>query len=380
MKTFARCVIPAALTALLLVCALLLFSCAAPDAKPATGAQTPSAETQTDAPTVLTATTVTTVPTATTAPEKSGTGTATPDPTVSDPPAETTGTAEPSITDPRPLLSCRADGDGGTVACWWWNRSDAVRASQRDKYLDFLADNGVSLVYLCLPDFTARQLSSFVRAAAERSISVSLLTGDVSFLDPENATVAKVIDEYLAYQKNAAPNEKLCGLHFDVEPHQRPDFSENRDAILDLYADFVVRTCAILHEAGERVEWDIPFWFDSFTVGAPDGGRVSLLELLADNADALCLMSYRNTAAAVLDLSEEEIEVCRRHGIGVICGLDAYSEEGPDVSFAGKSKEDLYRVAAEVYRTLRETSDGGEYGIAIHYLDTWYALMDRASA
>ena len=297
------------------------------------------------------------------------------------------GLEDPSLSPASPLPSSplsdpaddtpyfKPEGEGvGTVAVWWWNKGHAAKAN-RKKYLDFLQKNGVNEIYICWPDFKSAHLADFVKAAGEKGMGVSLLSGDASWIDPQNDGADAVINAFLEYQKGAGEGERLLSLHMDVEPHQLSDFSTNRQKILQNYADFVVKTAEKVRNEGELIAWDIPFWFDEFTVKRGEE-QLPLLDLLAQNADVLCLMSYRDSAQAVLECAQKELTVGKRYGCQVICGVETHSAEGDHVSFMEEGKAYMYQECAALYEALSKQLDEGKYGIAVHYLETWYKLKD----
>ncbi len=283
-------------------------------------------------------------------------------------PTEPSPTSEPS--DDTPYLQIEGDRQG-TVAVWWWNKGHAAKAN-RKKYLEFLQKNGVNEIYICWPDFKREHLADFVKAAGERGIGVSLLSGDASWIDPQNDGADRVIDDFLAYQQGAQQGERLLSLHMDVEPHQLADFWSDQQNILEKYADFVEKTAKKVRAQGERIEWDIPFWFDGYTVRE----ETPLLEHLAENADTLCLMSYRDSAEAVLECSEKELEIGAKYGCRVVCGLETYSAEGDHVSFMEEGKGYMYGQCKTLYGMLSKRCAPEKFGIAIHYLDTWFKMKD----
>lgn len=59
-------------------------------------------------------------------------------------------------------------------------------------------------------------------------------------------------------------------------------------------------------EAGTILEWDIPFWMTDI-VKDGDGQEIELAQLMAKTCDTIAIMSYRDTAAKILDVSKEEI-------------------------------------------------------------------------
>ena len=87
-------------------------------------------------------------------------------------------------------------------------------------------------------------------------------------------------------------------------------------------------------------------------------------------------MSYRDSAQAVLECAQKELTVGKRYGCQVICGVETHSAEGDHVSFMEEGKAYMYKECAALYESLSKQLDEGKYGIAVHYLDTWYKLKD----
>lgn len=271
-------------------------------------------------------------------------------------------------------LTMTLNGDG-TSAVWWWDRFKASK-TRRGEYLDFLEKNSINEIYICWPDFKSDDLASFVLDAGKRGIRVSLLSGDANWIYPDNNGIETVISEFLKYQKNANSQTRLASLHLDIEPHQLQAFNNDKEQILQYYADFVLKVSKAVRKDGEKLEWDIPFWFDEFEVTNEKGEKEELLELLARNSDTLCLMSYRDTAEAVLECSEKEISLGKRYGCKIVLGVETHSTEGDHVSFMEEGKKTMYRECEKVYGELLQKLGKENFGIAVHYLDTWYKLKD----
>ncbi len=291
--------------------------------------------------------------------------------------AETGGdtTAHPTTTAPQnePHLQYDTDTTFGSLGTWWWNSAYIVDETTRAKRLDFLQQNHVTEVYLWVDNQTDAQIAAFIRDAASRGMRVAWLSGDVSWIQDGNTGFDRLLTRFEAYQ-NAAPNDaKFYGIHLDVEPHQAGSTPENWQR----YADLVVHATDAAHKIGTAIEWDIPFWLDRMTVTV-DGEETALLTLLADRSDTLTLMSYRDTAAAILDISREELPLGSAHRCKIVLGVETYSTEGAYVSFLEDGKGALYEALQSVLETLSKTDtlDFG-YGCAVHYVETWMKLKNE---
>ena len=261
---------------------------------------------------------------------------------------------------------------------WWWRGGDALEPTDVARRMDFLKRHSVTEIYFSAgpKEHRHEDIRRFVKAASARGMRVACLCGDVSWIRPDNRGFAETLRSFLDYQKSAAPDEKFYALHLDVEPHQDRKLSEASK--WQLYADFVLRAAAAVHAAGEKIEWDIPFWLDNKRVSYRGRRDVPLLEVVMDNADCVTLMSYRDTAQAMLGVSSTEIAMASRRKVRIVLGANTgESGEGSLVTYfeegVGRMEAELARVAATL-RTAR-LPDGS--GVAIHHLASWMKLVEN---
>ncbi|MCQ2433438.1 MAG: hypothetical protein MJ175_12625, partial [Clostridia bacterium] len=255
--------------------------------------------------------------------------------------APVTEEASPAVTF-HDLRKPRDEASVGSRGVWWWHAALAEDPAEGAKALESLKDNGITEIYFHAGRMADTDIQSFIRSAAERGIWVAWLAGDARWILDGNSGGDEQVETYLDYQKNAPENLRFYALHLDVEPHQLAEFREDRASTLQLYSEFVTRIGSAIHEAGEKIEWDIPFWLDDDVVTLPDGSSSGLLDVLAQNSDTLTLMSYRDTAEAILDVSKTEIGIGKTCGCKIICGVETYSEEGDFVSFMEEGKTIMY--------------------------------------
>ena len=276
-----------------------------------------------------------------------------------------------------------AVSSGGPVSAatskgvWWWRGEDAAKPAVAAKRLDFLAKNGVGEIYFCVDlKKYARETRSFVKAAAAKGMRVALLAGDVSWIRPGNRGFAETLLAFRAYQRRAAPDEKFYALHLDVEPHQDPKLQNARK--WQLYADFVLRAAADVHAAGEKIEWDIPFWLDGINVAYGDVAEAPLLDVLMDSSDCVTLMSYRDTAAAMLDAAANEIEMAKARNVRIVLGAETgETAEGGFVTYFEEGAEKMAAELAKVSAALDAAKVPAGAGIAIHHLAGWENLVSK---
>ncbi len=268
---------------------------------------------------------------------------------------------------------------GVTKGVWWWNGPDAADQSVVTKRMDFLSAHGVDEVYFCvdLRKF-AKETRKFVKAANARGIRVALLAGDVSWIRPGSRGFAETLAVYRAYQRRVAQDERFYAVHFDVEPHQDTKLSDERK--WQLYADFVLRAASDVHAIGEKIEWDIPFWLDNIKVAYGERVDVPLLEVVMDCSDCVTLMSYRDSAEAMLDVAKTELAMAGSRNIRVVLGAETgETGEGSIVTYFEEGADKMDAELEKVRAALKSANIPAGTGIAIHHLGSWEKLAERNS-
>ena len=251
---------------------------------------------------------------------------------------------------------------------WWWRGEDVARPDEAARRMEFLGKHAVTEIYFCADLKRTRHddIRRFIKAAHGYGMRVACLNGDVSWIRPGNRGFAETFALYLAYQKAAAPDEKFYALHLDVEPHQDSKLSDARK--WQLYADFVLRAAADVHAAGEKIEWDIPFWLDDKKVAYGEREDAPLLDVLTDNSDCIALMSYRDSAEAMLDV------------IRVVLGAETgETGEGSIVTFFEEGAAKMDAELAKVTAALEAAKVPAGAGIAIHHLGSWEKLVGKGT-
>ena len=261
-------------------------------------------------------------------------------------------------------------------AVWWWNAAAARETASAEGRLQFLAARGVNEVFFCVDaKMSCAELAGFVRKVRARGLRISWLAGDVSWIEPQNLGFDETWRRYQAYQQTAPADARFDALHLDVEPHQNRKLSDARK--WQLYADFVLRATATVHKGGEKLEWDIPFWLDGLKVARDARTDASLLELVMDVSDGVVLMSYRDSAAAMLDTAREELACAATRRCRVLLGAETgKTDEGDFVSFYEEGDLALRTELEKVHTALRALNLPVPTGTAVHHVGAWMKLKE----
>ena len=243
-----------------------------------------------------------------------------------------------------------------TIGVWWWdNRLD-------DTYLDFAASQGVTEIYYYASSFSER-ISDFIGRANKKNIKVYWLTGKYEWIENPDP-LYELISEYETFQSTSGYN-CFSGIHFDIEPHQHPDFETKRTQLI---SSFVLLAKTLAETYPEfHISYDLPFWLeDEIAVG---GVTKPAFQFIIDYASSVTLMSYRDSADGVLSVSEEEIEYAKKTGKTLNLGVET-----------GENSDDIVTFFEEgsAYMTAQlkcvRAAIPSPFGIAVHHVKSWKEL------
>lgn len=201
-------------------------------------------------------------------------------------------------------------------AAWIWERAQWRDAP--DALLAWAGREQIGELFIVVPlDGPAvrepARLADFVRRARRAGIAVTAVEGDPHMVLPsQRAASVDRARAYAAYNRAAAPEERLRAMQFDVEPYLLDD------AVLDPKArdhEYLAMARA-LHAAaaGMPLEFVVPFWW---------WDRRALLDGLAAAADALAVMDYRTDPDQIVRFAVPFLDWGTQHGKRVRIALEA---------------------------------------------------------
>jgi hypothetical protein len=134
---------------------------------------------------------------------------------------------------------------------------------------------------------------------------------------------------FAAYQKQAAPEERLAGIQYDVEPYVLAGWGRHPVGY-SAWADSVLR---LREAAGERVDLVVPFW-----IAYEEEGR-SFLGRIAPAVRMLTVMSYRTELPLLTQVAEPLLAWGAAEGVKVRLALESGN--------LADETEQVFRPAAE---------------------------------
>jgi hypothetical protein len=202
--------------------------------------------------------------------------------------------------------------------------------------------------------------------AAGRGVELAALAGDPTWADTHRHHLLAWIDEVVG-------TGLVDELVLDVEPYLLPAWHDptTHAALVARFAGTL--ELARVHAGGTTLTVAVPFWFDEI---AADGGP-TLLDVVARHADHLLVMAYRDSAAGVLALLDDERRVAAATGTGLEVALELTPQEPAYVSFHGQDQGRIDAARATIDAAL--VGDPTYRGTTVHTLEA-YASAPPAPA
>ncbi len=264
-----------------------------------------------------------------------------------------------------------------TRGLWVWDTAIPGDATKTADLLTFSADRGLTDLFMaCDPvgygaEGAVENYTDFVSQAHGAGLRVYAMSGYGWFTVPCDAGLSGQptcwTEGWGVYETCAASGVDFDGIMDDSEPA-----SVAKEHFDSHYSDRARWTVQYLQGIRERIgelplHHAIPAWYDSRDAFAmTDGGEEKTLDRwIADTVDVAAVMSYRDTADAVLEIAAEEL-ANGPSWLGVEIG-DA--GEGDHVDF---SEEGEAAMLAEIEAI--EAAQAGEanfHGVMVHSYAQW---------
>ena len=300
-----------------------------------------------------------------------------------------------------PLLGVREDGEAITLAVWWWDldlltRPDAGIGLTAQEALDMLKKEHVSEVYLAsdpgrMPPWGSQpragqasleQVAAFIGRCTAAGMRVSALLGHGGkevlswFADGRGyPEITAYIEGVAAHNTQVPAPERFSGVHLDIEPDMSDDYRRYRSQL----RRFLLHARGLCDRYGLRLEMDVSAWYDDSQVAVDeDGDEVLMADVVTTACQSISIMAYRANAADQMGIAEYLIEAARRNGCAVNVGCETAPPEalGDEAFITYANFPPAFHSAEQ--KKLRGLLEAkvlpAGYGLAIHWVNTWYAM------
>ncbi|MCS7463263.1 hypothetical protein N0M98_24370 [Paenibacillus doosanensis] len=280
---------------------------------------------------------------------------------------------------------------GKLKATWLWDTALIATQEGRNTILGFAREQAVGRIYLQVDrGVAAETYGLFIEAASQSGIQVHALDGAPDWVLPaQSDRVAGLVRWVADYNRLAEPSRRFGGVQIDVEPYLLPQWNTDRERIAAEWLDTVTRFAEEARRQSEplTIGAALPFWLDEIELpelphGEEGGeskshgeGRGTLLEPMMKQLDEMTLMSYRDQAEAIIDMTAAELLLGDLLGKKVFVGVETNPDAAaPYITFHGKGRKEMERQLLILDAMLSAHSSYA--GIAVHDYSGWSKLTE----
>ncbi|MEF3302707.1 hypothetical protein [Paenibacillus sp. GYB003] len=272
-----------------------------------------------------------------------------------------------------PTPRAAAEGTGKIAATWMWNTYAIWR--DKDGTLDYLAQNGINLVYLQADDDIPPDVyRTFIREAGARGIEVHALAGKPDWVLPgHQGELYDFIYWVKAYNNGSRSSERFGGIHLDVEPYVLPQWQTDRDTLIGYWMDTVSGFAQqVKSDSYLTTGVDIPVWLDGFLVPDGKGGTTTLTDYIIGRFDHITMMAYIDNAEGIVKAVSKELTEAA--GKPIVIGVETMNNYEANSSFYAKGRAAMTSELGTVVGALSSHPSYGGY--AVHEFDSWMRLKE----
>lgn len=303
-----------------------------------------------------------------------------------------------------PLLAVRQKNDAMALGTWWWDpdllvRPDPTSGLTAELAFDMLCKEHVSEIYFAvnpagLPSWgrpaepgkaSLEHIAAFVRRCTAKGMRVSALLGHGGkevlswFADGQGyPEITAYIEGVAAFNACLPADQRFYGVHLDIEPDMSDDYRTYRSQL----RRFLLYARSLCDRHSLRLEMDVTAWYDDSQLAVDEDGReVRMGDVVTNACQAITIMAYRANAADQLAIASYLIDAAQRNGCAVNLGCETGTPEslGEEafITYANYSPEFHAAEQHKLRQALEEKHLTAGYGLAVHWINSWYA-MNRA--
>ncbi len=262
-------------------------------------------------------------------------------------------------------------------ATWIWQPE--LISPSGESMLDFAEQQGINLIYLKI-DLTKRfsYYRPFIRAANQKGIEVHALGGHPAWaLESHRKRIMRLVEWVQEYNQTADADERLHGVHLDIEPYVLPQWEYDRESVLQQWKENLSAfVSAAKHGSDLETSADVAFWLDDHP--APGEQDLSISEWIISKLDHVTVMAYRDQVSGpngIAALVQDELAMAEEWNKMIIVAINmkemaaerhtSFYEEGP------------MEMDRQIRLLTQELGNQAAYaGVAIHDYRYWKQSVD----
>lgn len=228
----------------------------------------------------------------------------------------------------------------------------------------------ISEVY-CASDRKAivdRSLQGFVKEMSNQKADTWYLTGEAEWgLDPKGKEIRRVIKDIAKYNASVEIEAQFTGIMVDIEPYLTPEWEDDKDAVMELWCQSLIRARECAAENHLLLTICIPRWLDEIN---PD----ILEQMIAEGCDRAAVMNYgrENEAEAIA----EEVAIADRYQKPVIHISELTRPGQHELTEKQTYYNDGIKAVTDSWKRLKKSYPKSDLHFAYHHLTPILELSD----
>jgi hypothetical protein len=262
---------------------------------------------------------------------------------------------------------------GKIKATWLWDTSLISKYTGRISVIQFARKQQIARIYLQVNTSVAKNAyRAFIRSASSSGIQIHALDGAPDWVMPNrHIRISSLVNWVMTYNNSVSDNEKFTGIHVDIEPYLLPQWYQDQNTTITNWLDALV---LFANDAAQDpsliISSALPFWVDEIIV--PATGE-TLIEATLQLMHEVTLMSYRDQAQAVVDITDTKLALADELGKKIFVALETNpTSEGLYITFYDEGQAIMVAQMAEIDRLL--SIHPSYAGIAVHDYTGWKNL------
>lgn len=262
---------------------------------------------------------------------------------------------------------------GKIKATWLWDTSLISKYTGRISVIQFARKQQIARIYLQVNTSVAKNAyRAFIRSASSSGIQIHALDGAPDWVMPNrHIRISSLVNWVMTYNNSVTDNEKFTGIHVDIEPYLLPQWYQDQNTTITNWLDALV---LFANDAAQDpsliISSALPFWVDEIIVPATGG---TLIEATLQLMHEVTLMSYRDQAQAVVDITDTKLTLADGLGKKIFVAVETNpTSEGLYLTFYDDGRAVMEEQIAEIDHLLNLHPSYA--GIAVHDYTGWRNL------
>ncbi|MDF2961661.1 MAG: hypothetical protein K0S39_3396 [Paenibacillus sp.] len=261
---------------------------------------------------------------------------------------------------------------GKTRAVWLWDTTLISTNAGRNAVLQFARRQQITRIYLQVNTSVAKYAyRAFIRSATSSGIRIHALDGAPDWVLPnQQLRISSLVKWVKTYNSSVTANERFTGIQVDIEPYLLREWYQDQDTTVTNWLDALTLFANETQDPSLLISSALPFWVDEIIVPATGG---TLIESVLQLMNEVTLLSYRDQAQAVVDITDTKLTLADDLGKKIFVALETNpTSEGLYLTFYDDGRTVMEEQIAEIDRLL--SLHPSYAGIAVHDYTGWRNL------